>query len=140
MNPFPYPLKTSEIRKIFCCFQGVEKGYPRNEWVKNTFLSVIAFINKELCRALRSANNRILSRSFNPLTLFVTLNFKVAMEFYFIHYSCMVIILFIMDILSLHFLPNLFLLTSFLFFGVLCLFSVRLWIQRHFHQLFITFL
>ena len=28
------PLKTSENRKIFGCFQGVEKGSIGNEWVK----------------------------------------------------------------------------------------------------------
>ena len=31
--PFPYPLKT-ENRKIFSCFQGVEKGSIGNKWVK----------------------------------------------------------------------------------------------------------
>ena len=32
--PFLYPLKTSENRKVFCCFPGVEKGCIGNEWVK----------------------------------------------------------------------------------------------------------
>ena len=32
--PFLYPLKTSEKLRVFWCFQGVEKGYIRNEWVK----------------------------------------------------------------------------------------------------------
>ena len=32
--PFLYPLKTSEIRKVFWCFHGVEKGSIGNEWVK----------------------------------------------------------------------------------------------------------
>ena len=32
---FLYYLKTSENRKVFCCFQGVEKGCIGNEWVKN---------------------------------------------------------------------------------------------------------
>ena len=32
--PFLYPLKTSENRKVFWCFQGVEKGCIGNEWVK----------------------------------------------------------------------------------------------------------
>ena len=31
--PFLYPLKT-EIRKVFWCFHGVEKGCIGNEWVK----------------------------------------------------------------------------------------------------------
>ena len=35
--PFLYPLKTSENRKVFLCFQGVEKkGYIGDEWVYNT--------------------------------------------------------------------------------------------------------
>ena len=32
--PFLYPLKTSENRKVFWCFQRVEKGCIGNEWVK----------------------------------------------------------------------------------------------------------
>ena len=31
---FLYPPKTSENRKVFWCFQGVEKGCIANEWVK----------------------------------------------------------------------------------------------------------
>ena len=31
---FLYPLKTSENRKVFWSFQGVEKGCIENEWVK----------------------------------------------------------------------------------------------------------
>ena len=31
---FLYPLKTSENRNVFWCFQGVEKGCIGNEWVK----------------------------------------------------------------------------------------------------------
>ena len=31
--PFLYPLKTSENRKVFWCFQRVEKGCTGNEWV-----------------------------------------------------------------------------------------------------------
>ena len=31
--PFLYPLKTSENRKVFLCFQGVEKGCIGNKWV-----------------------------------------------------------------------------------------------------------
>ena len=32
--PFLYPLKASEKRKVFWCFQGVEKRCIGNEWVK----------------------------------------------------------------------------------------------------------
>ena len=32
--PFFYPLKTSENRKVFWCFQGGEKGCLGNKWVK----------------------------------------------------------------------------------------------------------
>ena len=31
--PFLYPLKASENRKVFRCFQGVEKGCTGNKWV-----------------------------------------------------------------------------------------------------------
>ena len=37
--PFLYPLKTSENRKVFWCFQGVEKGCIGNEWVKQAIVS-----------------------------------------------------------------------------------------------------
>ena len=42
--PFLYPLKTSENRQIFRCFQRVEKGCIENKWIKikaniNTFQS-----------------------------------------------------------------------------------------------------
>ena len=31
MHPIPYPLKTSENRKVFWCFQGLQKGYTGYE-------------------------------------------------------------------------------------------------------------
>ena len=31
--PLIYPLKTSENRKVFWCFQGVEQGWIGNRWV-----------------------------------------------------------------------------------------------------------
>ena len=37
MNPFLYPLKISENRKVFWCFQWVEKGCIGNKWVNSTF-------------------------------------------------------------------------------------------------------
>ena len=37
--PFFYPLKTSENRKVFWCFQGVEKGCIGNEWVNRNIWS-----------------------------------------------------------------------------------------------------
>ena len=43
--PFLYPLKSSENRKVFWCFQGVEKGCIRNEWVKWNWLYKIFFFN-----------------------------------------------------------------------------------------------
>ena len=33
--PFLYPLKTSENRKVFWCFQEIEKGRIGKEWVKD---------------------------------------------------------------------------------------------------------
>ena len=38
-KPFLYPLKTSENRKAFWCFQGVEKGRTWNKWVAVNLLS-----------------------------------------------------------------------------------------------------
>ena len=35
-EPFLYPLKTSENRKVFSCFQGVEKGSIANKWVNSS--------------------------------------------------------------------------------------------------------
>ena len=32
--PFLYPLKTSENRRVFLCFQGVEKECIGNKWIK----------------------------------------------------------------------------------------------------------
>ena len=36
---FLYPLKTSENRKVFSCFWGVEKGCIGNKWVKSSLSS-----------------------------------------------------------------------------------------------------
>ena len=33
--PFLHPLETSEHRKVFWCFQGIEKGCIGNEWVNH---------------------------------------------------------------------------------------------------------
>ena len=40
--PFLYPLKTSENRNVFWCFQGVKKGYICNEKINVNYL--IGFI------------------------------------------------------------------------------------------------
>ena len=37
---FFYPLKTSENRKVFQCFQGVEKGCIGKEWIKNKISTI----------------------------------------------------------------------------------------------------
>ena len=37
--PFFYPLKALEKRKVFWCFQGVEKGYIGNIWIKISYLA-----------------------------------------------------------------------------------------------------
>ena len=36
-SPFFYPLKTPEDRKVFWCFQGIEKWCIGNKWVKDYF-------------------------------------------------------------------------------------------------------
>ena len=56
---FPYPLKTSENRKVFWYFQGVEKGFTGNEWVKreneiNKCKEIIETFNKEPVKFLRA--------------------------------------------------------------------------------------
>ena len=40
-EPFLYPLKTSENRKVFWCFQEVEKGGIGNEWVKSEHSKIL---------------------------------------------------------------------------------------------------
>ena len=40
MHPFSTPLKTSENRKVFGCFQGVEKGYIGKKWVNASFPTI----------------------------------------------------------------------------------------------------
>ena len=37
--PFLHPLQTSENRKIFWCFQGVEKGCIRKKWVNQIIVN-----------------------------------------------------------------------------------------------------
>ena len=37
---FFYPLKTSENRKVFQCFQGVEKRCIGKEWIKNKISTI----------------------------------------------------------------------------------------------------
>ena len=49
--PFLCLLKTSEIRKGFWCFQGVEKGYIGNKWV-NSFLQIRGKLLIFPCRLL----------------------------------------------------------------------------------------
>ena len=46
--PFLYPLKTTENRKVFWYFQGVEKGCIGNEWVKKGILKVSEIL-KNIC-------------------------------------------------------------------------------------------
>ena len=45
-TPFLYPLETSEDRKIFWCFQGVEKGSIGSEWVKWLFKQLFRTASK----------------------------------------------------------------------------------------------
>ena len=50
--PLLHPLKTSENRKVFWCFQGVEKGCIGNEWIErflmisNNYLLTHLLINE----------------------------------------------------------------------------------------------
>ena len=45
-TPFLYPLETSENRKIFWCFQGVEKESIGSEWVKWLFKQLFRTASK----------------------------------------------------------------------------------------------
>ena len=53
--PFLYPLKTSENRKVFWCFQGVDKGSIGNEWVTYSWIF----------RGVRAIGFITIPRSFN---------------------------------------------------------------------------
>ena len=46
--PFLYSLKTSEKRKVFWCFERVEKGCIGSKWVKVIFWVVVTIIFKAL--------------------------------------------------------------------------------------------
>ena len=60
--PFLYPLKTSENRTVFWCFQGVKKGRIGNEWFKGfcrlTWLDLGLFVFSRLCCNLSGAVHR----------------------------------------------------------------------------------
>ena len=45
--PFFYPMKISENRIVFWCFQGVEKGCTGNKWVRIFQFDVINFIQSQ---------------------------------------------------------------------------------------------
>ena len=51
---FLYPLKRSENRKIFLCFQGVDKGCIGNKWAK-TYLAM-SILHKKFLKILPKAN------------------------------------------------------------------------------------
>ena len=53
--PFLYPLETSENLTVFWCFQGVEKRWIRNKWVKeplqisnNRFFNIQVHLNLKI--------------------------------------------------------------------------------------------
>ena len=54
--PFLYPLKTSENRKVFRCFQRVDKGCIENEWVKLSDLKPLhtkSIVDKKLALSIK---------------------------------------------------------------------------------------
>ena len=75
---FHNPLKTSENRKVFWCFQGVEKGCIGNKWVKYTYFLVSPKTLKNLLKkqaasfqynkASKSAETKSLNKLTNSLT------------------------------------------------------------------------
>ena len=46
--PFLYPLKTSENRYVFWCFQGVEKERIGNKWFKDSIIEALREENSKL--------------------------------------------------------------------------------------------
>ena len=58
--PFLYPLKTSENRKLFSYFQGVEKGCTGNEWVKQVSNLLISCLtsSKHLSAGYKSVTSK----------------------------------------------------------------------------------
>ena len=53
--PFLYPLKTSEKRKVFWCFQWLEKGCIGDEWAN--VVSVAEIVVNEICETMFSFNS-----------------------------------------------------------------------------------
>ena len=69
---FLYPLKTSENRKIFWCFPGVEKGFVGNKWV-NTYFKVAW----KRCRLKFSYSTDALRQSGNEMLNYNSFCFSV---------------------------------------------------------------
>ena len=72
---FFYPLKT-EKRKVFRCFQGVEKGCIGNEWVKKH--SDIRIVTRSIC-------GRSIRRRSSSVQVHVITNFRRAIHFVDLH-------------------------------------------------------
>ena len=73
---FFYPLKTSEKRKVFRYFQGVEKGCIGNEWVKKH--SDIRIVTRSIC-------GRSIRRRSSSVQVHVITNFRRAIHFVDLH-------------------------------------------------------
>ena len=70
--PFLYPLKTSENCKFIWCFQGVEKGYIGNKWVregleKNVGMKWVNEVFATLFVALQKKMVNMLATALFPL-------------------------------------------------------------------------
>ena len=73
--PFLYPLKTSENREIFLCFQGVQKGCIGSEWIKHC-LSKVVFL----------ANSYPQKKKDKEFPIFLGLGAKLILWWYFQQY------------------------------------------------------
>ena len=51
--PFLYPLETSENFSVFRCFQGVERGYIGNKWVKKETVALV--FSSEFCKIFKNS-------------------------------------------------------------------------------------
>ena len=67
MHPFPTPWKHQKNRKVFWCFQGVEKGCIGNEWIKLLISPTFLMLN---CMAYQMCSHISVTLALRHFTLF----------------------------------------------------------------------
>ena len=78
-TPFLYPLKISENRKVFWCFQGVGKGYIGKEWVNTKLMP------PNLCQMTNIDHDGIKAKIFSNL---ISTIFLIFMPYVLCLFSC----------------------------------------------------